>query len=182
MSDFDELLERVKNLTGLSGRDAAQVAFELDDAPKPQEIIDKARELGFDVEKKHGQAKQDAAEPQTIAPEISMNPAEVLTEVYMVMPRVLCQKIPVLGRAPEQKEMEMFEEALAEMPEDIRALLVKIDLMEGQATFWLRDEANDVDRPIGPIDIKRYDSENALMEAFDVLLKRLPRVLSADWN
>lgn len=180
MTDFDDLLERVKTLTGLEGRDAAKVAFELDGHPKPQEIVDKARELGFDVEKKHGQG--GAKVKAQFAAEVSMNPAEVLTEVYMVCPRVLCQKVPVLGRAPEQKEMEMFEDVLAEMPENVKAMLVKIDLIEGAATFWLRDEANDIDRPIGPIDLTRYDSESALNDAFDALIRRLPLVLTADFN
>jgi hypothetical protein len=57
---------------------------------------------------------------------------------------------------------------------------VKIDVFEGAATFWLRDEANDVDRPIGPIDLNRWISEDdtpeqameRIEEAFRTLLTR----------
>jgi len=116
-----------------------------------------------------------------MGPEMTMNPAEVLTEVYMVMPRVLCSKMPKMGRAPAEAQ-EHFADVLAELPDDIKALLVKIDMLEGQATFWIRDEANDVDRPIGPIDITRYGSERALEEAFNVLLQRMNKILAADFN
>lgn len=180
MTDFDEMLERVKSLTGLEGRDAAKVAFELDDNPRPQEIVDKAIELGFDVERKHGQESVAAATP--IA-EMTMNPAEVLSEVYMVMPRVLCSNMPKMGRAPDEvNRHEQLAGLLAELPEDIQAMLIKVDLIEGSATFWIRDEANDIDRPLGPVDLTRFTSERALEEAFQTLLKRMNKVLAADFN
>lgn len=178
MSDFTELLARVQALTGLGGREAAQVAFAFDDddEPKPQEIVDKAIELGFDVERKHGRTKTG-----TFAAEMTMDPAEVLSEVYLVCPRVLMQNVPKMGRAPAEAQQH-FPELMAELPDEIKVLLVKIDMLEGAATFWIRDEANDVDRPIGPIDIRRYDSEHALEEAFNVLLQRMNKVLAADCN
>lgn len=178
MTDFDDLLERVKSLTGLEGRDAAKVAFELEDNPRPQDIIDKAIELGFDVERKHG----PVAAPATPIEEMTMDPVKVLSEVYMVCPRVMCQHIPKMGRAPDEvNRHEQLAGILAELPEDIQAMLVKIDLLEGQATFWIRDEANDIDRPLGPIDITRFDSEHALEHAFNVLLKRMHKILAADF-
>jgi hypothetical protein len=186
--DFEVLLERVKSLTGLAGRDAAKVAFEFEDptAVSPQEIVEKAIALGFDVERKHGQRAVAAATP--IA-EMTMNPAEVLSEVYMVMPRVLCQSYPKIGRAPTELQ-ELDPEFLDGLPEDVKALLVKIDMFEGAATFWLRDEANDVDRPIGPIDLNRWIADDdtpeqameKLNEAFLTLLKRVNKVITADWN
>lgn len=178
MTDFDDLLARVKALTGLEGRDAAKVAFDLADDPRPQDIIDKAIELGYDVDKKHGQSGTTTRE---IAPELTMNPAEVLSEVYMTMPRVLCTEMPKMGRAPEEAQAE-FSEILEQLPEDVRAMLVKIDMIEGAATFWIRDEANEIDRPIGPIDITRYDSEHALEQAFNTLMQRMNKILAADFN
>lgn len=178
---FSELIIRVQRLTGLGGRDAAKVAFDLDDDPKPQDIIDKARELGYEVEKLHEDATPVAT--AAFAGEVSMNPAEVLSEVYMLSPRVLCQHVPKIGRVPDEaRQYEGIEEIVDGLPEEMKLLLVKIDLTEGHATFWLKDEANDVDRPIGPIDLTRYDSDTALVEAFETLLGRLPRVLAADFN
>jgi hypothetical protein len=187
--DFQVLLERVKSLTGLHGRDAAKVAFEFEDptAVSPQQIVDKAIELGYDVEKKHGQKAVAQATP---IPEVTFNPAEVLSEVYMVMPRVLCQHTPKLGRAPaEAQEFEGMQDLIDELPEEIRVLLVKIDVLEGAATFWLRDEANDVDRPIGPIDLNQWINEedvegsHARIEAaFRALLTRVNKVITADYN
>lgn len=191
MPDFDELMERVKALTGLTGRDAAQVAFALDDDPRPQEIIDAAIELGYDVERLHG---QEPREPDPLGSGICMDPATVLTEVFMVVPtcipvrhdaagEVMPIEIPVMGRAPQEAERhEEIAEMLDDLPEDIRAMLVKIDLMEGAATFWVRDEANEIDRPVGPIDITAYPSGEALQRAFMDLLKRMGRVLAAGWN
>lgn len=179
-----ELIERVMALTKLSVRDAMTVAGALEaenedvETIRPAAIVAKSRELGFEVEIEGEQAAQGEA---SAGPEISMNPAEVLTEVYMVMPRVLCPNMPKIGKAPEEAR-EHFSELIDSLPEEVQALLVKIDLLEGKATFWLRDEANDVDRPIGPIDLTRYEDEDALNEAFTVLLKRLPRVLAADFN
>jgi hypothetical protein len=187
--DFEMLLDRVRSLTGLTGRDAAKVAFEFEDptAVSPQEIVDKAIELGFDVERKHGKANVVAATP---LPEMTMNPAEVLSEVYMVMPRVLSQDYPRIGRAPAELQ-QLDPDFIEGLPEDVKALLVKIDLFEGAATFWLRDEANDVDRPIGPIDLNRWiDADHdtpeqameKLTEAFLTLLQRINRVITADFN
>lgn len=176
--EFSELISRITSLTGLSQREAAQVAFSFseDQTPTSAEIIDSARDLGFDVEKKHGKTKTTA-----LGSGISMNPAEVLTEVYMVCPRVLSQHVPVMGKAPEQA-LEYFAEEIAELPDDVQAMLVKIDVFEGKATFWLRDAANDVDRPLGPIDLTKYASESALTDAINDLCKRLPLVLAADFN
>lgn len=178
MDEFQELMERVKSLTGLGARDAAQVAYAFDDGeqPAPQEIVDKAIELGFDVARKHGQTKTS-----TIGAEMTMDPAEVLTEVYMACPRVMMSQTPKMGRAPAEAQ-EHFPELMASLPDEIKVLLVKIDMLEGAATFWIHDEANDVDRPIGPIDITRYDSERALEEAFMTLLQRIGKVLTADLN
>lgn len=187
--DFEMLLERVKSLTGLAGRDAAKVAFEFDDptAVSPQEIVEKAIELGFEVERKHGQAPVVAATPM---PEMTMNPAEVLSEVYMVMPRVLSTEYPKIGRAPAELQ-QLDPDFVDGLPEEVKALLVKIDMFEGAATFWMRDEANDVDRPIGPINLDRWiDAETdspeqameKLTEAFLTLLRRIDKVITADFN
>jgi hypothetical protein len=113
--------------------------------------------------------------------EVTFDPAVVLEEVFLMCPRVLMSATPVLGRAPDQA-LELFADELANLPEDIIAALVKINIHEGEVTVWVRDEANDLDRPIGPISIKHMDSESALNDAILTLFKRLPRVLAADTN
>lgn len=185
--EFRELLERIEALTGLTGRDAAQVAFGFDAeyTPTSAEIVEAAANAGFDVEVKHGRKTQTA----TPIAEMSMDPATVMEQVYWACPRLTPAdddgKVHVakLGRAPDElKQYEGYEDLIADMPEEMRAVLVKIDLLEGKATFWLRDGANEIDRPIGPLDLTQYPSESALTEAMMHLFKRIDRVLAADWN
>lgn len=179
MSSFSEFANRVQALTDLEMPLAIEVAAELwkdGEDHTAAEIVDRAIAMGYDVERKH---VKTANAP--LGPDISFDPATVLTEVYEACPRVMCSEMPKLGRAPAEA-MEHFAEELAELPEDIRAMLVKIDLFEGNATYWLRDEANAIDRPIGPIDLARYDSPDALSRALMDLFKRLPLVLASDFN
>lgn len=194
MSDFDELMERVQALTGLSGRDAAKVAFEFDpDAhPRPDEIVDKAIELGYDVERKHDAPADEPDQPFGIG--ICMDPTQVLTEMFMVMPRcvpvrtdlngdALPVEVPKIGRVPDEAQRhESLHALLDELPEDMSLILAKIDVLEGACTFWVRDGANEIDRPIGPIDLTHYTSTNQIHEAFMDLLRRIPKVLAADSN
>jgi hypothetical protein len=182
-SSFGELVDRVIALTELDPADATEVAKELwshGDEFTSAEIVDCARALGYDVERKHA-VKTDADAP--LGPDISFDPAIVLSEVYENSPRVLCSEMPKLGRAPAEllNHAELASD-LEDLPEDIRAMLVTIDLFEGRATYWLRDEANNIDRPIGPIDLRRYDDASALVDALMDLFKRLPLVLTADFN
>lgn len=181
MDSFDELVGRVKALTGLNGRAASAVAAEFDEraTPSAAQIVDKAEELGFEVTDKPSKDPN----PPSIAPEVSMDPATVLAEVYENCPRVLMSEFPAIGRAPA--ELQANPELMAEidqLPEEIKALLVKIDLADERMTVWLRDEANDVDRPIGPIDLRPYKTGEQLHEALTTLLRRLPLVLRADSN
>lgn len=194
---YGELVDRVMRLTNLAPDDASHVATELwksgnDEEVHPREIINCARALGYEVEHPEGAVE---TEHEGVGPEISMDPSEVLTEVYMDCPRCLPKQeghdsvhMPRMGRAPDEAQQH-FSELLEEMPEEARALLVKIDLFEHKATFWVRDEANEIDRPIGPIDLRRYTDGQQLMEAFMTLLKpdahgrmRMDKVLAADWN
>lgn len=197
--EFDVLLERVKRLTGLGAREAAAVAFDLaDSTPTAKDIIAKAKELGFDVEDPGEDARKADRSEMSMGVGITMFAPEVLSEVYMMCPRVLSEKVPKLGKAPEQFS-ELIEAALGELPDDVRAMVAKIDIFDGAATFWLRDEANAVDRPIGPISLAPYvrfadDADqsdpftiaeanvNALYRAFEALIPRLGRVLAADSN
>lgn len=201
---FGDLLDRVTRLTGLEPNDAFPIAQALwgDDVPTAAQIVAKAKELGHDVKPPDAGERPDMNEPSVkdamadMTDEeklhqrmfkamgnihISMDPAEVLSEVYMVEPRVLQANMPVLGRAPDEA-YQHFAKELADLPEDVVAALVKIDLYEGKATYWLRDEANNVDRPIGPIDLTRYPNESALSDALFEAFKRLPRVLAAEFN
>lgn len=177
MDDFTILIERIQALTGLSQRDAAKVAFELDeyDIPAAVDIIDKAEAMGFEVNNNKAELP---SEPERI-PEVTFDPARVLTEVYMKEPRAMCREFPMMGKAPTELQEHIDE---LDLPDEVKALLVKVDLLEGQATIWLWDEANQVDRPIGPLDLTSYNSANALHEALSVLAKRLPLVLRADYN
>lgn len=179
---FDELLTYVRSVTGLTGREAAHVAFEFapeDGVPTPQAIIEVAERLGLDVERKHTE-KPDTG---PWGPDLEMDPASVLTHVYMECPRVMMTDTPRMGKAPTTHEMSAhLMSMLAELPEEVQAAIVNVNLSEGEATFWLHDEANQIDRKIGPIDITRYTSENALRDAMMDLLKRINKVLAADTN
>lgn len=185
---FDENLKRVQDLTGLDSRDAARVAFEFgdDETPSAAQIVEKARALGFDIERKH--ATRTRPQP-TLGPEIEMDAARVLSEVYLCSPRCLPVRpggdrveMPKIGRAPTELQ-ELGPELLEGLPEEIRVLLLKIDLYEAKATLWLWDEANMIDRPVGPIDLARYETPGEMIEAIvNALLPRLTRVLAADWN
>jgi hypothetical protein len=145
VSAFSELVERVQALTHLDAKDATEVAASLwkdGNEFTAAEIVDRAIALGYDVERKH---VKTANEP--LGSDITFDPALVLTEVYENQPRVMCSEMPKLGRAPaEMLQYEEFAEELADLPEDIRAMLVKIDVVEAKATYWLRDEANAIDR------------------------------------
>jgi hypothetical protein len=115
--------------------------------------------------------------------ELLTDPAEVLVEVAKVMPRVFVEQMPRLGRRPKDHELsDELEALLADAPEHIAVTICDIDVFAGSATFTLYDEANDVDRTVGPIDFRRYESGRELWHAFDVLLGRLPKVLAADHN
>jgi hypothetical protein len=185
MDAFEELLARVKEITGLDGRKASAVAGSLYDRDadavySAAQIVREAKKLGYEFEERERVTTDTEPEPE-IGPEISMDPARVLSEVYENCPRVLCAKMPTVGRAPNEA-YEHFADLIESLPEEVRALLVKLDLYEGKATFWLRDDANEIDRPIGPIDLRGYADAEAIEEAFMALLQRLPRVLAADFN
>lgn len=184
MSGFDELRDRVASLTGLNKRAAASVATSLLATGSQTEfsagaIVGEAESLGYEFERPEGVKVE--REPAPFAAEVTMDAGTVLSEVYEAMPRVLCAQPPRVGKAPEELR-RLDPELVDQLPEEVRALLVKIDVLEGKATFWLYDEANQIDRPIGPIDLTRYDSAEALHEAFGALLRRLPKVLAADHN
>lgn len=175
------LIERIQALTGLNRRACACVATSLEEINQDEDwsaedIVREAEELGYEFDTPE---PVEANEPASFAPEISLDPATVLSEVYMVCPRVMCSELPRLGRAPTELQ-EHIEEL--DLPDDVKALLVKVDLMEGKATLWLWDEANQVDRPVGPIDLERYSSGQELHEAIETLLRRLPKVLASDHN
>ena len=51
-----------------------------------------------------------------------------------------------------------------------------------EATVWIYDEANGIDRPIGPIDLTRYSGPQAFERGLQALMARARFVLTADWN
>lgn len=185
MDAFDELVQRVKTITGLDARKASVVAMDLTDGEpdgvfSAAEIARKAEALGYEFDK-----PEDLDEGKSApAAEVTMDPTLVLAEVYRTTPRVLNEHMPKVGRAPKDSVFfdEQMQAMVDELPEEIRVLIGAIDLVNGQLNVTLYDEANDVDRTIGPIDLTRYTSARKLEEAIRVLLGRLPRVLSADFN
>jgi len=193
MDGFDELRDRVEAITGLNKRACQVVATTLLAEGEPNaafsagQIVKMAERLGYEFDRPEGVKVEDEQE-QAFASEVSMDPAVVLSEVYENQPRVLCAEMPRIGQAPDELR-QLDPELVDQIPEELRLCLVKIDLFEGKATFWLRDEANDVDRPIGPIDLTRYGGPEQMFEAIQTLLRRdakgvlrLDRVLSADFN
>jgi hypothetical protein len=186
MEELDQLATRVVELTGLNERAASMVAASLMSESVPDavfsaaDIVREAEKLGYEFEKR-GKASDKLAAPDR---EVTMDPVEVLAEVYRTCPRVLTQEVPRVGRAP--KDSVFYDAELQAMidslPEEIRLLIAGIDLVNGQVNVTLYDEANDVDRTIGPLSLDRYDSRHALEEALRVLMRRLPRVLSSDFN
>lgn len=197
MSDttpFDELVERIKRLTELDARASFKVADALLDqhdeghVPTPVEIVDMATAMGFEVERKHDGVKDQAPANAEPLPEVTTNPVEVLKEMYLMCPRTLTFEKPRIGRVPRESVFydEEMQEMLAQLPEHLKVLIGNIDLMNGELTVTLYDEANDLDRKIGPISLERFvQSDNAgekLNDAIETLIKRLPVVLAADFN
>jgi hypothetical protein len=185
MNELDQLAQRVVQITGLNERAAQIVAANLlegsqDGIFSAADIARTAEELGYEFAK----PEAPAAKPNTPGPEITMDPAEVLAEVYRACPRVMREEVPRIGRAP--KDSVFYDAELQAMvdslPEEIRLLIAGVDLVNGQVNVTLYDEANDVDCTIGPLSLDRYDSARALEEALRVLIGRLPRVLSSDFN
>lgn len=188
MNGYDELVGRIEAITGLNRRACAVVATSLSAGANEiwdsehefsaAQIVREAERLGYEFDKPEGVADD---RPDTPEPEMSMDPAQVLAEVYMTMPRVRCEHMPTIGKAPEELR-NLAPELVEQLPEDVRAMLVKIDVLEGKATFWVYDEANQIDRPIGPIDVSRFETGHELQQAFEVLVRRLQKVLAADFN
>lgn len=129
-----------------------------------------------------------------VGPEISVDPAVVLSEVYGACPRMLSPRtddqgarvdekvyVPKIGRCPT-KLQELAGDAIDQLPDHVKALLVKLNIEDAAMTVWLWDEANEIDRPIGPIDLTRYTTGSELREALETLCSRIGRVLAADWN
>lgn len=188
---YDELRDRVKALTGLNDRAAQAIALSmLADSPgetafSAGQIVKTAETLGYDFERPEG--VED--EPEPWAAEVTMDQAEVQAAVYEAgLPRAFCTDLPRLGKAPDELQ-QLAPELVEQLPDEVRAVLLKINQFEGQATFWVYDEANQIDRAIGPIDLRRYSNERQIVEAVTALLQRdargvlrLDRVLSADFN
>lgn len=210
MDLFDEVVERVKRLTGLQGRAASAVAMAAtDDAearaaevnshltgpddPDVQaqpivtaaDIVRAARELGIHVEAPSRDASTTDALTLGLR-ELQLEPdaTRVLAEVYKTMPRVLNPEMPRVGRAPKDSVFynDELQAQIDALPEEVRVLIGGVDLVNGQLTLRLYDEANDLDREIGPIDLTRYESAEQLQRGVETLISRLPRVLASDFN
>lgn len=181
-----ELLDRVTAVAGLDGADALRVAQELLetglDPIVDEDIVACAKDFGLEVK---APAPHEAP-ARAVAPELTMDPGEVLAEVFKTMPRVLTHSKPVIGKAPMESEFyrELArDELVSGLPDDTKLLIGSIDLVNRTITLTLYDEANDLDRTVGPIDLDRYATSEQLDRALRVLLSRLQaRVLLADFN
>jgi hypothetical protein len=178
-----ELIDKVQAVLDVGAADAFTVAQELwtteDRDYTEAQIRYAGTKLGV-VAEKASSGEQAVAQHHE---EMLTDPAEILAEVARVMPRVMVEAMPRIGRRPKDHELSaQLEDLLADAPDHVRALICDVDLFNGAATFTLYDEANDVDRSVGPIDLRRYESGREMWHAFEVLLGRLPKVLAADHN
>jgi hypothetical protein len=190
---YAELLARVVRITGLEGRPAQAVTLMLMEDWEPPvaapDIVRMARELGYEVADAPKRTAADAMAEGMREMQLEPDPAKVLHEMYREMPRVLNASIPVIGRAPKSSvfydgltDSDEWNAQIAALPEHVRLLIGSIDVYYEKLTIRLYDEANDLDREVGPIDISRYADGEQLGKAIEVLLARLPRVLSSDFN
>lgn len=188
--DFAALVERVRALTGLGIKDAFKVAESIEDEPTltSVQIIDAAASCGFDMSEARVQVQDDAP---AMLPQVTFDPVEVLAAVYRECPRCLPVQegaeavfIPKIGKAPKGSEFHTpeIEELVANLPEQMRLLVGGVDMHNGTLTITLYDEANDVDRTIGPIDLTSMESQEAFNAAVEALLSRVARVIAADFN
>ena len=200
---FNELVTRIESITGLGRRQASTVAIALtdeesDSIPTAAQIVDTAVELGYDVDVKHARKAAREHGDTSFAPDVEMDPNEVFAQVHMANPGRLIPatdgevKMPRIGLAP-QEAMRMMDDEAREKLDELRdeaesegnsvfAALTALDLNAMQATVWIYDEANGIDRPIGPIDLTRYSGPQAFQEGLGALMARARFVLTADWN
>jgi hypothetical protein len=173
-----ELIDRVLHVTGLDPPDAMRLANELWQGERDYTN----REIAY-AASKIATGEPEAPTPE---PEMTLDPAEVLAQVYKLCPRVLCQHVPRLGRAPKDSRFfreQDVDELLAGLPDETKLLIGAFDLVNGRLTITMYDEANDLDRDVGPLDLARYRSSEELDAAIRVLVSRLQsRVLPADFN
>lgn len=185
-----ELIDHVHGLLGCDFQDAIRVAQELyaeGRADYPDEVIQyAAAKLGVRGEKFDHIGVED--EPAAPLPELSMDPAVVLREVYLACPRMLIADeqgkthIPRIGRAPQEEQHAIDPEWLEQVPEEMKVLLLSVDVFNAQAEVVMYDEANGVDRVLPRIDLTRFADGQELYEALEVLGSRIPKYLAADWN
>jgi len=200
---FNELVTRIESITGLGRRQASTVAIALtdeesDSIPTAAQIVDTAVELGYDVDVKHARKAARESGDTSFAPDVEMDPNEVFAQVHLANPGRLIPatngevKMPRIGLAP-QEAMRMMDDEAREKLDELRdeaesegnsvfAALTALDLNAMQATVWIYDEANGIDRPIGPIDLTRYSGPQAFQEGLGALMARARFVLTADWN
>lgn len=200
---FNELVTRIESITGLGRRQASTVAIALtdeesDSIPTAAQIVDTAVELGYDVDVKHARKAARESGDTSFAPDVEMDPNEVFAQVHLANPGRLIPatngevKMPRIGLAP-QEAMRMMDDEAREKLDELRdeaeaegnsvfAALTALDLSAMQATVWIYDEANGIDRPIGPIDLTRYSGPQAFQEGLGALMARARFVLTADWN
>ncbi len=190
-----EFVDRITMLTGLSAKDAMLVAGELyvdESTPEPTQrgVQYAVSMLGLASEPEPAPVP---AAPPTLEERLSEalrsnhlepDPAKVLMHVYRGCPRALTVKEPVIGRVPKDSVFHTTEltELLDQLDDDVRLLIGSIDMHNGEASITMYDEANDLDRTIGPIAIDEFGGIEQLQDAVDKLLARLPRVLAADLN
>lgn len=181
-----QLVDKVMEVLGMDVDGAMKVAQELyvpNREDYSEDVIRYAADkLGVTLE------PETEPEPATPVPHMTMDPAEVLRQVYLACPRCVPADgegnvhVPVIGRAPIDEEYEIPAELLDSLPEHVRVLVMDVNVMNGEVSLVLYDEANGVDRRMPPIDLTVYDTPEKFHGAIDTLLGRLPRILASDSN
>ena len=180
-----ELIDHITNVLGLEAADAFKVAQEVYSPARADYSEDVLR---YAATKLGVLSEPVQTAPPTPMPEMTLDPAEVLREVYLMCPRLVPADddgkvhLPRIGRAPQDEDHQIPAHLLEQLPEHVRVLLFDLDVVNAEANVVFYDEANGVDRRMPPIDLTRYHSGEELHEALDVLLRRLPSILAADWN
>lgn len=193
-----ELVDKVAQTIGCSAADAMKVAAEL--FTEDRDYTN--REIAY-VASKLDVGPEDVAEPvpdkPELEPELEMDPAKVMKLMYRACPRAIAVNrdgvpddvdvpvhMPRIGRAPKESPFfneDDVDELLAGLPDETKLMIGAVDLVGRKLTVTLYDEANDVDRDVGPIDLDRYENAAQLNRAINVLMSRLQsRVLPADFN
>lgn len=183
-----ELIDRVMTLLGCDADAAFKVAQEVYSPGRDDYSDDVLRYAANAVGVGEDEGEEPVQTAPEMMPEMTMDPVEVLRQVYLACPRCVPADedgkvhVPRIGRAPQEEQHAIPQEILDELPDHVKLLLMQIDVFNAEANVVFYDEANGVDRRMPAIDLTRYGSGEDLRAGIDALLSRIQRVVAADWN